>query len=51
MKTIKHLKNDRILLDGVVWKPYYLNDLPSNFGCLDGVSEWISYKGYCYIKE
>tara|TARA_R100000734_G_C3298061_1_gene89034 strand:+ start:684 stop:839 length:156 start_codon:yes stop_codon:yes gene_type:complete len=51
MKKIKHIKDDKIIIDGVVWKPYYLNDIPQSFGCMSGIKEWINYRGYCYIKE
>tara|TARA_R100001463_G_scaffold3217_2_gene13211 strand:- start:1742 stop:1897 length:156 start_codon:yes stop_codon:yes gene_type:complete len=50
MKVIKHLKDNKILIDGVVWKPHYLNDIPPSFGSTKGISEWFNYKGYCYIK-
>ena len=56
MKTIKFLKNKRIQLDGVTFRPYLISDLPNNFGCIeydesDGVSEWFGYKGFTYIPE
>tara|TARA_R100000315_G_C5101271_1_gene58060 strand:+ start:45 stop:221 length:177 start_codon:yes stop_codon:yes gene_type:complete len=57
MKTIKFLKEDRIELDGVVYKPYKVCDIPQNFGCItfqdekEGISEWFNYKGYTYIIE
>jgi len=59
MKTIK-FRNDRKALiteniDGVeyktVWRPYTVSELPSDFGTLDGVNEWFSYKGFTYIQQ
>jgi|TARA_R100000808_G_C2020419_1_gene68868 hypothetical protein len=57
MKTIKFLKEDRIELDGIVYRPYKVCDIPQNFGCItfqdekEGISEWFNYKGYTYIIE
>ena len=57
MKTIKFLKEDRIELDGIVYRPYKICDIPQNFGCItfqdekEGISEWFNYKGYTYIIE
>ena len=56
MKTFKQLKDKRIQLDGVTFRPYCISDLPNNFGCInygesDGVSEWFGYKGFTYIPE
>tara|TARA_R100000353_G_scaffold48578_1_gene38617 strand:- start:699 stop:890 length:192 start_codon:yes stop_codon:yes gene_type:complete len=63
MNTIKHLKNDYIKVNNIVYKPYTLHELPANFGCIgwqrdpdgnitkEGISEWIKYKGYVYIAE
>ena len=56
MKTIQFLKDKRIQLDGVIFRPYCIGDLPNNFGCInygesDGVSEWFGYKGFTYIIE
>ena len=56
MKTIKYLKDNKIQLDGVIFRPYCISDLPNNFGCInfgesDGVSEWFGYKGFTYIPE
>ena len=57
MKTIKFLKEDRIKLDGIVYRPYKVCDIPQNFGCItfqdekEGISEWFNYKGYTYIIE
>ena len=56
MKTFKQLKDDKIELAGVIYRPYFIGDLPNNFGCInygesEGVSEWFSYKGFTYIRE
>ena len=56
MKTIKFLKEDKISLNGVIYKPYTVCSLPANFGCIEfnekeGINEWFNYKGYTYIFE
>ena len=63
MKTLKLLKDKRIQLDGRMWRPYCISDLPNHFGCIGferdddsditryGVSEWFGYKGFTYIPE
>ena len=56
MKTIKYLKDNRIELNGVVYKPYTICNLPANFGCIEfnsgeGVSEWFNYKDSTYIRK
>ena len=56
MNTIKFLKQDRIELNGVTYKPYTVCSIPQNFGCIEfnekeGISEWFNYKGYTYIIE
>ena len=56
MKTIQFLKDKKIQLDGRIWRPYCISDLPNNFGCIeygesDGVAEWFGYKGFTYIPE
>jgi hypothetical protein len=49
MNTIKHLKEDKIELNGVIYKPYKICELPSSFG--EDILNWINYKGYTYIIE
>ena len=56
MRTIKHLKNDYIQLDNVIYKPYSVCDLPPSFGETDEngyslITEWFNYKGYTYIFD
>ena len=49
MNIIKHLKNDKIELNGVIYKPYTICNLPPSFGV--DILEWFNYKGYTYIAE
>ena len=56
MNTIKFLKKDEILLNGKLYKPHKVCELPANFGCLEfnsgeGISEWFKFKGYTYIRK
>ena len=56
VKTIKFLKQERIQLGDVTYKPYKICNIPARFGChefneKEGISEWFNYKGYTYIKE
>jgi hypothetical protein len=49
MNKIKYLKEDKIKLNDVTYKPY-------KFGCFEfnereGISEWFNHKGYTYIKK
>jgi hypothetical protein len=56
MNKIKFLKQDKIRLNGITYKPYTICQLPERF-CLvdnDGYSyftEWFNYKGFTYIAE
>ncbi len=55
-QTIKLLKNNKIKLNGLTYKPYLICELPANFGCIEfkereGISEWFNYKGYTYIFD
>ena len=58
MKKIKFLTGKRISLDGVVYKPYLLSELPNSFGVIwdedredFGISEWFNYKGLTYVRS
>ena len=64
MNIIKHLKEDKVELNGVVYKPYTICNLPPSFGAVeefedeDGkiytypvISEWFNYRGLTYIAE
>ncbi len=55
-KSIKFLKNNFIKLNGVLYTPYLVGDLPSKFGFIfdrendrDGYSEWFNLNGLTYI--
>jgi hypothetical protein len=56
MKKIKFLKNNLISLNGVLYTPYAVGDLPQRFGFIynedkeqDGITSWFNYKGLTYI--
>ena len=49
MNTIKHLKEDKIELNGIVYKPYKVCELPPSFG--EDILSWVNYKGYTYIAK
>ena len=65
MKTIKFLKENRIELNGVVYKGYSVCNLPPSFGTTEDsldergnitarfsiVNEWFNYRGLTYITE
>ena len=64
MGRIKFLKRKEIELNGIVYKPYTICNLPTSFGMSeefedsDGVihkfpiiDEWFNYKGYTYIAK
>ena len=45
-------------LDGIIYRPYKVCDLPDNFGFKydeetgkEGIGEWFNYKGYTYIFD
>ena len=53
---IKFLKNNLIKLNGVLYTPYLVGELPPSFGYIydtekesDGVSEFSNFKGLTYI--
>tara|TARA_R110002020_G_scaffold138947_1_gene309548 strand:+ start:621 stop:776 length:156 start_codon:yes stop_codon:yes gene_type:complete len=48
--TIKFLKEDKIALNGITYKPYTICNLPSKFGT-DEITVWFNYKGYTYIAD
>jgi len=50
MKTMKHLKKDYLQLDGIIYRPYKVCDLPDKFGT-DEITTWFNYKGYTYIYD
>ena len=64
MNRIKYLKEERIELNGIVYKPYKICNLPPSFGAYEEfesengtvykypiISEWFNHKGYTYIAE
>ena len=55
MNIIKHLKEDKVELNGIVYKPYKVCELPPSFGQTDpekeSITKWFNYKGYTYIIE
>lgn len=55
-KSIKFLKNNLIKVDGVLYTPYLVGDLPQSFGFIydaendrEGISEFFNFKGLTYI--
>ena len=50
MNTIKHLKNNKIQLNNIIYKPYTICSLPPKFGT-DEINIWFNYKGFTYIAE
>jgi hypothetical protein len=55
-KSIKFLKNNLIMLNGVLYTPYLIGDLPPSFAFIysedqdtDGIREWFNFKGLTYI--
>ena len=58
MKNIKFLKNNFIKVNGVLYTPYTVGDLPPTFGFIfnpdkeqEGISAFFNYKGLTYIKK
>ena len=60
MKIIKHLKEDKVELNGVVYKPYTICNLPPSFGEYEEdeegnkyalIDKWFNYKGYTYLFD
>ena len=58
MKTIKFLKEDKISLNGVIYKPYTICNIPDSFGFgyseqrdAFGIDEWFNFRGFTYVKE
>ena len=56
MKTFKRLKEKKINLNGTVYKPYDLGNIPPSFGVIrnkegdGGIFEWFNYQGLTYLK-
>ena len=61
MQSIKFLSDKTIKLNGEIYKPYNVGNLPPSFGfksqansngdIKDGISEWFNYKGLTYILK
>ena len=47
MNTIKFLKNNKIKLNNIIYKPYTICELPNTFGT--EILELFNYKGFTYI--
>ena len=58
MNKVKFLKSKLISLNGKVFKPYLIGDLPQRFAFIwneydeqDGITEWFNYKGLTYVPK
>ena len=56
MQKIKFLKENKLQLNGITYKPYTICSLPERFGLVDedGFSyytTWFNYKGFTYIFD
>ena len=58
MNKVKFLKSKLISLNGRVFKPYLIGDLPQRFAFIwndydeqDGITEWFNYKGLTYVPK
>ena len=57
MNKIKFLKNNKIILNNILYKPYTICELAdTRFGQVDEegfsyITNWFNYKGFTYIAE
>ena len=58
MNKIKFLSGKIIRLNGLLYKPYYIGELPPSFAYTysdekeaEGISEWFNYKGFTYVAS
>jgi hypothetical protein len=61
MKKIKYLKDNKIRLDGVRYRPYTVGNLPPSFGFIfqdnrngeetEGIVTWFNHKGFTYLID
>jgi hypothetical protein len=65
MNKIEFLKENKIKLNGILYKPYKICELPPSFGVTEEITdedgkvvdrlplidEWFNYKGFTYITE
>ena len=50
MNKIKFLKENKLQLNGITYKPYTICNLPDKFGT-DEITNWFNYKGLTYIAD
>ena len=59
MKIFKKLSDNKIKLDGIIYKPYNIGNIPPSFGFISnmdgdteqtGIYQWFNYQGLTYIK-
>lgn len=61
MNVIKYLKENKIKLNGVKYKPYTVGNLPPSFGFIfknrgdedetEGIRKWFNHKGFTYLED
>jgi hypothetical protein len=57
MNKIKFLKNNKIILNNILYKPYTICQLAdTRFGQVDSdgfsyITQWFNYKGFTYVAE
>ena len=57
MNKIKFLKNNKIILNNITYKPYTICQLAdTRFGQVDSdgfsyITQWFNYKGFTYVAE
>jgi len=56
MNKIKFLKENKLQLNGITYKPHTICSLPERFGLVDEdgysyITQWFNYKGFTYIAE
>ena len=57
MNKIKFLKNNKIILNNILYKPYTICELAdTRFGQVDEdgnsyITEWFNFKGFTYVAE
>ena len=58
MNKAKFYQNKNIKLNGVMYKPYFIGNLPKKFAFIynedkdqDGITQWFNYKGFTYIEK
>jgi hypothetical protein len=57
MNKIKFLKNNKIILNNILYKPHTICELAdTRFGQVDSdgfsyITQWFNYKGFTYVAE